>query len=306
MYLSDHPLTAPTATYDPHDEQSLTDLVRRIDAQLVHERDGALLRVTGDPPRVHRMSLGGDHPLDLLLGFRAPRSWIGIGLHCKGRSFDLPEPRRTRPPRRSSSYASRVLDALPISVTILIDRAGHGRGLLRQGDDTRCLAGPPEGIVGDACRRVLGLPTPPPPPDTAALWLQLWLDRVVVEATEHSSRGRPISWDAVTLLHPGARSVDGERDPEALAEATLALTDALPWHRLRCDPETIITAGPPLARDVAEWMDDGMYARWLLNELTDIRTLARTLDGCLPIDTLHQIAATFAFTGMAWPLEGDR
>ena len=49
-----------------------------------------------------------------------------------------------------------------------------------------------------------------------------------------------------------------------MADATQSLADAWPWSRLRADPAVVDVPGPlPDARVVA-WMDDGMWARWLL------------------------------------------
>lgn len=278
----------------------LSTLVARVDAELINDPDGAILRFSGDPPHVDRMCLNGDHPLDVLLGFTVPAKWTGIGLHCKGRGYDLPDHQPATPTDRCASYASLALDALPVSVTILVDRSGDGRGILRSGRSTRLLEGAPEGAVGDACRRALGLATAPPPIDTTGLWLRVWLDRVV-DATARDARAGPPGWRAVARQHP--QRTRGAPTPEALAEATLELADTWPWHRLRRDPDLVDTARPPLEREVALWMDDGMYARWLLAEITDLRYLADSLAQSLAPATIEKIATTFALCGAVLPTE---
>lgn len=282
----------------------LTNLVAQVDAQLVKHPDGAILRFSeGDPPEVHQMGLNGEHPLDLLLGTTVSTNWAGIGLHCKGRGYDLPDDQPATPADRCTSFASLALDALPVSVTILINRNGDGRGILRSGRATRLLAGAPEGAVGDACRRALGLATAPPPTDTTGLWLRIWLDRVV-DAAARNARAAPPGWKAVARQHP--QRVRGAPTPEAVADATLELADTWPWHRLRRDPDLVDTARPPLERQVTLWMDDGMYARWLLAEIPDLRYLTDCLAQRLAPETVEKIATTFALCGADLPTEVSR
>jgi len=275
----------------------LERLVADIDQAFDSTEVGTLLRVTGDPVQIAHLPLDGDHPLDMLLGFTAPLAWLAIGVHCRGRAYPLgPDPLDLGPP---SDDGAEQGAPTPVVVTALVDRAGRGAAIVRQGSTRTRLAGPPEGLVGDACRRALDLPTAPPPPSTAELWLRIWLDRVVETVTFAEEPERHQSWEAVAALHPAATMPyglpvgrpDGVRldDPQHLAEATLALAEAWSWGKLRLEPDVVATMGPPMWPALASWMDDGMFARTLLGELAPLPLLTKTLARILPDPVLDDV-----------------
>ncbi|MGH9229221.1 MAG: hypothetical protein ACRD07_10945 [Acidimicrobiales bacterium] len=231
---------------------------------------GALLRVSAPdahpPGELACYPIDPIHPLDLLLGFVAPVHWWALGVSSCGLQHPIDDDGRVM----------RSADSPGVRVTVLIDRSGRGAGLLRRGEELTALPGAPDGTVADACRRALGLGTAPPPPTTAGLWTRCWLDRVVDALAESGGAavgggpGLP-TWRDLVRLHPassvaatGWSGLGLGPDADALADATRALADAWPWARLRADPAVVDVPGPlPDARVVA-WMDDGMWARWLL------------------------------------------
>ena len=199
---------------------------------------------------------------------------------------------------------------------MLVDRTGQGTGALRRGDVVTRLDGPPEGVVGDTCRRAPRAAHPPAPADH---------DRPVAARLARPRRrddrladdaGELASWPAVAALHPAApgqhtslranprstREPPITANPYLLADATLQLAAVWPWSRLRLDPEVVDTAQPPLPRQLAEWMDDGMFARWVLSDLValddarvDRRRPAAPGDGAA-------IAETVTTAGGTWPI----
>jgi hypothetical protein len=232
----------------------------------------ALLRVSvadADPPgELAWFPIDPIHPLDLLLGFVAPAHWWALGVSSCGRQHSI----------GSDGRVMRSAGSPRVRITVLIDRSGGAATLLRRGDERTSLQGPPDGTVADACRRALGLETAPPPATTAGLWTRCWLDRVVDTlapsggASGGASGGPgPPTWRDLTRLHP-ASSVAATQwsglgpgpDADALADATRALADAWPWARLRADPAVADVPGPLPDPRVVAWMDDGMWARWLL------------------------------------------
>jgi hypothetical protein len=331
-----HPTAPPTSL-------PLERLVDEVDRTHPPEPHASILRVTERPLQVGRLLLDdGGHPLDLLLGFTAPPGWAAIGLRCLGHAYDLvdepppaagpigpteaPEPAEPITPTAPAEPAApdppggppepdqRVVP-VPVVVTVLLDRTGHGAGTLRRGDAVTRLDGPPEGVVGDACRRALGLPTRPPPSSTVDLWLRIWLDRLIETTIFADDAGRLTSWSTVAAEHPAApgqptspranarstRQPAITDDPYALADATLQLADLWPWSRLRHDPDLVDTAQAPLPRHLTEWMDDGMFARWVLSDLVALDTLASAIDDLLPPAVSAAIAETVTTAGGKWP-----
>jgi len=264
----------------------LVDLVMVADAALSSmATDGAILRVSALAPATESFNwhpLDGAHPLEVLMGFRAPPHWQALGVSCAGRAHRLDDDGR----RRSGDATGDE-----VTVTVLVDRAGAAAGVMRRGGEVTPLPGRPEGTVADACRRALALPTAPPPPSTLGLWTASWLDRLVELASGVDAARLLSSWPAVARLHaaaglaPGTAAVGGPAatgDPGALAAAAQAFAETWPWARLRDDPAVLDVPGPPPPPELAAWMDDGMWARWLLSHLPAADDLMAAVHALLP------------------------
>ncbi len=196
------------------------------------------------------------HPFTELAGFTAPDEWCAFGVRVRGRA--------------------RHIDALdeapePVSSTFLVDRTGREAAVLRSGDSPIDLTGPAEGTIADLCRRVLGLPTPPPPaPSSCPLWITMWLDRIMTAWCDPARRRQlTSSWAQLAVLHPGVAAAPGDDlltldQPGRLVELARAHTDAWPWSRLREAPRAAALPDGELSPAVTAWMDDGFYARWAL------------------------------------------
>jgi hypothetical protein len=247
--------------------------------------DGAILRVSALAPVNEAFTwfpLEGTHPLEVLLGFVAPPHWQALGVSCPGYAHRLDAHGRVR--HDASGVAVEPDD---VSVTVLVDRGGSAAGVLRRGAEAADLPGRPEGAVADACRRALGLPTSPPPPSSLGLWTLAWLDRVVEAAGRADAESRLRSWSAVAGLHaaagpPGDHEPAAALAPAALAGAAGALAMAWPWGRLRDDPAVVDVPGPPPSAELAGWMDDGMWARWMLSRLPAADDLMAAVRALLP------------------------
>jgi hypothetical protein len=257
------------------DHDTLLRFVRTADAAIsAAALDGAILHVNDLAPvdRCFRWhALGGAHPLDLLLGFAAPTHWRAVGVSCSGVSHRLD---------------GTPSDRGPVVVTALIDRSGDVASVIRRAGEVTVMPDPLEGTVADACRRSLGLPTAPPPPSTLGLWTLTWLDRVVDLAGQDPAGERTQSWPAVARLHAAARPPGDDRfavlDPPGLAVAASGLALAWPWARLRADPSVLDVPGPRPSAHLAGWMDDGMWARWLLGLLPSPDDLMAAVHALLP------------------------
>jgi hypothetical protein len=115
-----------------------------------------------------------------------------------------------------------------VRVVTVVDRSGAERATVGMEDGT-VLDDPGEGVVLDALRRALGLPTPPPPLPLAAFLDDLWL-------RELASSPRRLSWTEAAALRPAP-------------VGTWSVLRACGW--------------PGVDVDLAAWMDDGMFARWV-------------------------------------------
>lgn len=126
-------------------------------------------------------------------------------------------------------------------VVTLVARTGEQHAVASF-DDGTVIDEPAAGSVTDALRRCLGLPTPPPPCSTADVFASHWLASVLAAG----GGTRRMTWAEVSSLraHPSFGVVD--------------------WADLR----RTVAAGSPapagVSADVAAWMDDGMFARWVM------------------------------------------
>lgn len=252
----------------------LLALAGAVDADLTEAGvDGAILRISTDPAeRLSAFALDGAHPLRLLLRFIAPPWWTALGVSSTGQAHPLDADGRPRPGP----------DSPDVRVTVLIGRDGASASVLRHGDDATPMPDRPEGVVADACRRALGLPTTPPPASSAELWTLAWLDRIVDAAVRRGGPGRPTDWPAIAALHPVVGPSRPAPDPPALAAAAAALAEAWPWSRLRAEPSVVSIPGVDQSPATAAWMDDGMWARWLLAGLPARADLLAAVHDLLP------------------------
>ncbi len=208
----------------------------------------------------------GLHPFGELAGFSAPPAWSMVGLRVRGTAHHLDGDRRAE--RTSTTY--------------LLHRSGEERSLLRTDHTVTPLAGRAEGTLPDLCRRVLGLPTDPPPGTTALLWTVAWLDRILEAWGDPDRRSNLCaSWSQLACLHPAVVGAAGP-DPSQLVALGRAHTEAWPWARLRAAPHALHLPDGHLPPDITGWMDDGFYARWALGAFPTPATLAR--DVCHLVD----------------------
>ena len=238
----------------------------------------------------------GQHPLDLLLGFVAPPAWTAIGLVCFGWAAPpedgaLEAERHTTTGRRPSQHPRRQR----VRVTTLVDRDGDERATATL-DDGTVVDEPGTGTVTDALRRCLRLPTAPPPVGSAELFAALWLADV-------AAAGRPLSWTETALRHPALRLLAEHRQrpqPEELIGFARSLHRAVPWEQLRqraADGRR--DGGIGVEPSLAAWMDDGMFARWVLGGLPPLPRLLTDAARHLSPDVLRRVRRALR----AWNLD---
>lgn len=296
----------PCSAHRPPPSASETDrLVQIADVLLPladHDGEGADEPPTavgvadeGDTVVFHLLDLHGTDPIETLTGFTAPGTWWAFGVcgPARVRSIDPAVPVPDGGSRRFVHLVTRS----GLSVTALATH-GERRAVPRPTRE------PAEGRLPDVCRRVLGLPTPPPEHDSGELFTTWWLDAVVGLVAE--TDGGPPSWSRIVDRHPSAaavRAVDpvlGAELDEHVVELGNATRRAWPWHRLRrvCAEGGLSIEG--VSADDARWMDDGCFARRALEPYPSTAELLEVLDALLP----PQLAGRLRRIVGSWGLGG--
>ena len=251
---------------------------------MLDEPDGPRPPSPGDPAdTLVVVALTDPDPVVQLLGFTAPAEWWAVGIVTGARARSLDD-----------AAAPAVWGTL----VHLIERGGTSTSLLGRpgleplalGCDTAAV----EGRLGDACRRMLGLPTAPPPGDMTAHVTDLWLDVVARDACDHPG----LDWTEVVARHP-AGPVPGARSmaptPALMARHTVRFGADLDWERYRRTCVALDrTPFGEIDADVAAWMDTGMFARWMLGESLPWPERMELLDGLLSPGAADRLWATLA------------
>jgi hypothetical protein len=196
-----------------------------------------------------------------LLGWVAPPDCQAVGLVATGRIRALPG----TPPGLLDPSHDRL------RMACLVTRHGKVAWKVASPDGSSDGApgkeAPSEGRLLDCLRRCFALPTPPAPVSPARLQAIAWL----VAVLERVDRGdRRVSWSDVSRLHPLAQIVStdltGPRSYPLPALSRLA-GSTWTWEDLRRQAESNASFEGIVPAGLAGWMDEGMFARWVLSEL---------------------------------------
>jgi hypothetical protein len=296
--------------HDPGDtSSSLSAALPRLAAALdeAAEQEGwgrppTLVRVTAWPskPLTDGFDLGV-RPIDsemsvveALAGFTAPVEWLAIGVVTEGNARHLAD--------RSERRRVRCVH--------LVDRSGASGSTVRlQGEEPAVLNSAddqdPSGRIDDVCRRALGLSTAPPAHSSAELWATLWLERLL-EYRGCAPADMRLPWREVAELHPAVALVVGDADGErwgaqAVRELTrlgelLADVHSWPVLRMACAAGEWPVEGVPA--EVAEWLDDGAFSRWVLGEFPPLDQLVAAACEVVPPSVRRRLRAALR----AWQL----
>jgi hypothetical protein len=234
---------------------------------------------------------------DGLMGWAAGPDCQAVGMIGSGRLRSLP-----------GAPAVVAVDA--VRMVCLLTRAGEVIWRMTRADGARPDRGmemadlpPTEGRLLDCLRRCFGLPTPPAPASPARLQLIVWLVAALEQA---ESARRRLSWSEVCRFHPLARLLGSELDRPASEAA--GLTDALTrlggpaysWEDIRlqaCRRESFLD--DIIHPDLAGWMDDGMFARWVLSDLPSADELFAVLRPSLTPSAARRMAHAVHAAGVS-------
>jgi hypothetical protein len=200
-----------------------------------------------------------------LAGLAAPAAWDAFGVVAPAHAHLLD---REEPPIR-------------VVIAVLASRDGITSHRLR-GTTSECPTTGGEGRMLDACRRVLGLPTPPAEHATD-LWSALdWVDRALA-AVLHADLGEPPSWATLRRLDRGRHHAGRA------------------WSALRRDCAAGRVTIPGVGPVAAGWMDDGMFSREALAAYPSLFDSLHDLHELLPPSTFDAL-----LTGLAERLNSGR
>ncbi len=242
------------------------------------------------------------HPSQHLLGFTAPAEWSCLGVATSGWASTYDTVRNGIPQRTGTDrYRCRVLHVVTrTGAAISIYRDERSEPLVHRWQGPLADHG---GLIDDCLRRALDLPSVAAPPTTIELWALVWVDRVLREAVDGQlDRG---TWTAVAGAFSAFDFLDGARDDPRLfrwatdhmARAGELLADAYPWSRIR--EHCRLGTGPvAFSPDLAEWMDDGMFARTILEAMPPLDQVLADLADLLDPAAHRRLIDTIADWGL--------
>jgi hypothetical protein len=173
----------------------------------------------------------------------------------------------------------------------VVGRDAHVGWTMRLPDGTEMTEVPEDGRMLDCLRRCLDLPTPPPPESPGYIQSVLWLAAILEEGSQANRR---LGWRETLRLHPVASGILESPDVEVtehnLAELVRLASSIWTWERLRRDTVVNHWASHVVSDDLAGWMDEGMFARWILAELPAADELMNQVRQYVAPSTARRIA----------------
>ena len=226
------------------------------------------VRVFEDPGSARGFSVDATGEPGGLIGWTAPSNCLAVGTVATGTLRSVP----------GGESLSRV------RMSCVVGRDGTVGWALLPHAVGSCSSPPQAGRVLDCLRRCLGLPTPAPESTIGDLHAAAWLASVLDEALRSTE---PLTWADVTRLHPLARLLAGSlpgRDAPAgvgpLRDLIRSAANAWSWEEMRTEAARGNLAGLVDA-GLAEWMDEGMFSRWLLELIPSTEPMLAALEPCL-------------------------
>ncbi len=192
-----------------------------------------------------------------MIGLRCPPQTVAVAATTQCETL-WPDGRRRR------GVLAWSLDRHHNSSALFREQPGHGVEMLDA----------VAGTLLDAGLRALGQATPPCP--SPAVWFPdgVFLHQLsrLLDRRGGTCTRRPLSWDRLSRLYP----LNGSAEP-LTPGMTLHLRrdfhERNTWSSLRLGAVDLPAAAPAilpgLTPDIAEWLDDGSFARWVLSRVPD-------------------------------------
>ncbi|HWE57488.1 MAG TPA: hypothetical protein VG435_18420 [Acidimicrobiales bacterium] len=187
-----------------------------------------------------------------LFGCRVPARFGAVAVVATGRLRAIDDAHEP-PAELRSGFAGGL------TLACVVDRAGSVGSHIRLPDGGLIGTHPQAGMMMDTLRRSLGLPTAPPPESVVRVHLLHWMEAII-----DAPAGHRLGWEAVLAAYPWIShfSFADADEAELMIQAMIWVHG---WSSLR----TRVAAGVDECEDLspadADWMDDGMFARWILD-----------------------------------------
>jgi hypothetical protein len=218
------------------------------------------------------------------LGWEAPPDCLAVGVVAAGKAHVADSPVEGPAP-----FSPGVIPG--IRMCCLVTRRGEVTWRMALPDGRSFDDAPQEGRLLDCLKRCFALPTPPPPAGPGHLLSVIWLGAILDEDRRVDRR---LSWREISRLHPAAtmtgRRAAGPDDRQDFSALIRAATSAWSWETLRNRAVTESWAGELVSPELAAWMDDGMFARWILGALPAPDELVARLRPRLAPSTARRLA----------------
>lgn len=190
-----------------------------------------------------------------------------------------------------------------VRIALLIDREGRVVSRTTLADGTILEEPPACGRVIDILRRCLGLPTEAPEIGPEALLAAVWVARILETGVGDAS---PLDWEQVARLHPAmtALATSGEEvGAEHLETAIRAASRAWSWENLRSQAAEGACPYQSVSPELARWMDEGMFSRWVLESCPSVDSLlGQASTGRLSASTGRRLRHVLKRTGLYAPV----
>ena len=155
------------------------------------------------------------------------------------------------------------------------------------------------GTLLDAALRALGRRTPPCPVPAVHFPDGVFLRRVegLLARRGGLCTRRRLGWDQLSVLHP----LNGTGEPLSsclLHSLRQGFHTRHTWSSLREGvvglPASAPAILPGLTPEVAGWLDDASFARWVLSRVSDVPSSLEHLIGCVDEDLAHELSVALS------------
>jgi hypothetical protein len=216
--------------------------------------------------------------LERLMGWTAPANCLVVGIAAGGnirrlqphelQPHELPLPGPANPdPDDSIPTSGRA------QTVCVLDRQGRWSGRTSFPDGSTLEHAPEAGRLPDALRRCFGLATAPPHVASSELLHRMWLGKIAAAA---SGGAVALSWDQIRRLHPAVDALKSAGAPlsDELIDAGIKVApDAWTWEQIRAQAAEGGWDQALVPANLADWMDEGMFSRWVLDGTKTAREL---------------------------------